>query len=137
MEDRRRCRARLSDGSRRCKKAAILGGTVCASHGGRAPQVRRSARERLDALVEPAIEALRQALEADDVRSIIRAAQIVLDRCGYGPGAKIEVAGNRVGTSEWLDWATNEELVTVRSIIKRATNRMEGGEPRWSEHRRA
>ena len=54
MDDRRRCAANRRDGSGvRCKKAAILGGTVCGSHGGSAPQVRRKAAERLADLIDP------------------------------------------------------------------------------------
>ena len=54
-------------------------------HGGKAPQVEKTARKRLAALVEPAIVALRKALEADDLNATLRAARLVLDRTGYGP----------------------------------------------------
>jgi len=53
--------------------------------------VQRSARDRLNALVEPAIEALQKALQKGDVGEITKAAQIVLDRCGFHP--KTEVSG--------------------------------------------
>lgn len=43
----RRCTATSSRTGERCKRQAILGGTVCASHGGRAPQVQRAAARRL------------------------------------------------------------------------------------------
>lgn len=44
------CKAHTSAG-RPCRRSAISGGTVCASHGGRAPQVRAAANRRL-ALIE-------------------------------------------------------------------------------------
>ena len=45
MDDARRCKARNRSGER-CKRSAIKGGFVCASHGGRAPQVKRAAARR-------------------------------------------------------------------------------------------
>lgn len=90
---RQRCTARISDGSRQCERWAINGSTICATHGGRAPQVQRSARERLAALVEPAIGALQKALKSGDTPAVIRAALGVLDRCGYGPKQSMELSG--------------------------------------------
>jgi hypothetical protein len=58
-------------------------------HGGSAPQVRKSARERLAALADPAIGvlaiALKKAVETNDLSAAIRAAVAVLDRAGYNP----------------------------------------------------
>lgn len=50
----RRCKAHTSKG-KPCRRAPILGGEVCPSHGGRAPQVKAAAERRQ----------LAQALEAD------------------------------------------------------------------------
>jgi hypothetical protein len=94
MEARRqRCTARVSDGSRPCARWAINGSTVCATHGGRAPQVKKSARERLGELVEPALKGLHKALKSEDLPTIVRASQIVLDRCGFHPSQAIELTG--------------------------------------------
>ena len=60
MDDARRCTAKSSWSKQRCKKAAILGGTVCHTHGGGAPQVKRKAKERLEDLIDPD-RALREA----------------------------------------------------------------------------
>lgn len=46
MDDSRRCTGISSRSGKRCKKAAIKGGTVCATHGGAAPQVRAAAERR-------------------------------------------------------------------------------------------
>lgn len=46
MDDKRRCTAKSTRSGKRCKKAAIVGGTVCATHGGAASHVRRAADER-------------------------------------------------------------------------------------------
>ena len=81
----RQCTAKSKRSGQRCKRAPIRGGNVCSMHGGKAPQVEGSARERLASLVDPAIVALRKALEADDLNATLRAARLVLDRTGYGP----------------------------------------------------
>ena len=60
-------------------------------HGGSAPQVQRTARQRLQELVEPAIQGLRAALESGDLGAIIKAARIVLDRTGYTPTSRVEI----------------------------------------------
>ena len=58
---------------------------MCRYHGGGAPQVRAAARDRLRAMAHDAIDALARALEHDDMRSAVRAAQLVLDRAGVEP----------------------------------------------------
>ena len=78
MDESRRCIAHSSQTGEPCKKAAIRGGTVCASHGGQAPQVKKTARERLEALIDPAIDALREVLQrgldSGETPSAVRAA---------------------------------------------------------------
>jgi hypothetical protein len=101
MDDERRCTAHLTDGSgTRCRKAAISGGTVCATHGGSAPQVKRSARERLLEAADPAAARLVRALESEDERAAIRAAQIILDRAGHHPTQAVELSGPGGGPIE-------------------------------------
>lgn len=97
---RQRCTARLSDGSRQCERWAINGSTVCATHGGQAPQVKKSAKERLAELVEPAVEGLHKALKSNELPTIVRASQIVLDRCGFHPSKSIELTGKDGGPIE-------------------------------------
>ena len=60
MDDARQCTANSSWSKKRCRKAAILGGTVCHTHGGGAPQVLKKAKERLEDLIDPD-RALREA----------------------------------------------------------------------------
>jgi len=52
------CTAKTKRGP--CKRWPILGGTVCGTHGGRAPQVKAKALERLADLIDPD-RALREA----------------------------------------------------------------------------
>jgi hypothetical protein len=79
-----KCKAKSSQTGKPCKKPAIKGGTVCASHGGSAPQVKLAASVRLAALVDPAIDrhaALIKSGKPDSVK--LQAAASVLDRAGY------------------------------------------------------
>ena len=69
----------------------MRGQRVCRSHGGASPQAKRSARERLAAMVEPALDGLQRALDGDDIRAVLRAARLVLDRAGYGPASRLEI----------------------------------------------
>jgi hypothetical protein len=71
MKDERRCTATNRSGQR-CRKAAILGGTVCRNQGGGAPQVKQKAAERLADLIDPD-RALREAarLAYSDVRELV------------------------------------------------------------------
>ena len=72
-------------------RPAIPGGTVCRFHGGAAPQVQASARARLAALVDPAINYLGKALKQRAVNPVgFAAARDVLDRNGFKPKEVIE-----------------------------------------------
>ncbi len=96
----RRCTATARNTGERCKRAAIKGGTVCTTHGGNLPQVRKAAKERLLDLVDPALAELHRVLSdknADDAVKV-RAALGILDRTGHGPSAKINVS-----SSKWDD----------------------------------
>jgi hypothetical protein len=134
MDESRRCAAHSSQTGEPCKKAAIRGGTVCASHGGQAPQVKKSARERLAELVEPALEGLHTALKSGEIPSIVKAAQIVLDRTGFHPSKAIELTGEFVGpvevvSAERLDLLSVEEKVVLVELLERVgiSCRSEGG----------
>ena len=82
---RRQCTAKSKQSGERCRRAPIRGGNVCSMHGGGSPQAQKSARERLASLAEPAIDALKRALEDGDISATIRAAQLILDRTGFHP----------------------------------------------------
>ena len=79
----RQCTARSTTSGEQCRKSAIRGGTVCETHGGSAPQVRRKAALRLLELVDPAISTLaREMVQADKSADRQRAANSLLDRAG-------------------------------------------------------
>ena len=88
------CRATSKRTKKSCRKQAIKGGTVCRMHGGGAPQVEKKARERLNDLVDPAINKLAEALEHGKLSpQAITAARDILDRTGYKPGVDLKVTG--------------------------------------------
>ena len=122
---RQRCTAHISDSSRQCERWAINGSTVCATHGGQAPQVKRSAKERLAELVEPALAGLHTALKSGEIPSIVKAAQIVLDRTGFHPSRAIELTGKDGGPIQTenrldLERLSFEERQTLLEILEKA-----------------
>jgi HEAT repeat protein len=79
------CTAHRTNGEP-CKKAPILGGMVCDVHGGRAPQVRKSAQDRLAEMVDPLLtELFRIAQSGDNDAVRLAAIKDALDRAGYKP----------------------------------------------------
>lgn len=83
----------------------MKGQGVCGHHGGRSPQAKRSAKERLAELVEPALEGLYTALKSGEIPSIVKAAQVVLDRTGFHPSqtVKMEIDNPREQLAKLLD----------------------------------
>lgn len=66
----RRCSAKSTRTGQPCKLPPIKGGTVCATHGGAAPQVKRKAEERIAEararfldLLDPSFQVYQQALK--------------------------------------------------------------------------
>lgn len=121
----RRCAAKLSDGSRRCRKYAVKGTTVCPTHGASAPQVKRSARERLDALVDPVISLMTKAIGEADSRpgmelhpQIIKLSQAILDRCGYKPVSQVELLGLENARVEVVKKHGNEVAAIIGDVLR-------------------
>lgn len=86
-----RCTAKSSRTGEPCKKWAIQGGNVCDTHGGRAPQVKQAAMERIkDAAAEVAAELVRLAVYAESESVRVAAGKDILDRAGFGAKQKIE-----------------------------------------------
>ena len=67
---------------------------MCRYHGGMAPQVQKKARERLAALVDPAISRLTQLLrEKKDKRVALSAVKDILDRNELTGRSTLELTG--------------------------------------------
>lgn len=74
------CRAKISKGTRQCKKMAIDGGFVCFKHGGKAPQVMAAAKRRLLEMVNPALTRLEKVITNGEDGPAVRASLGVIDR---------------------------------------------------------
>ncbi len=72
-------------------------------HGGGAPQVRKAARERLAAMVDPALDVLHKAMKMRSKGSpqplAVVAARDILDRAGYKATDKVVISGTGAGGS--------------------------------------
>jgi hypothetical protein len=98
----RQCTA-LNRQGERCGRSSALGQFVCNAHGAKSPLSMRAGRERLLALAEPALDVLYRATrnappcevcgrsDADRDAVAVRAAGMILDRCGFGPSAELAV----------------------------------------------
>ena len=87
------CRAKSSQTGQPCRRWARVGSSVCPSHGGNAPQVKRAADARIRDMAEgPALEAL-DALVRDVKNPSVRlaAARDLLDRAGFGARQKVDL----------------------------------------------
>lgn len=91
----RQCSATTKLHGRRCNRMAVVGAHVCELHGGASPMAKAQARKRLMMLVEPAFEMLIKAMESNDMKSGVRAAEIILDRAGFGPKATLQIQDER------------------------------------------
>ncbi len=87
------CRATSRKGAR-CRRRPIPGGYVCYMHGGAAPQVQASARERLLALQPLAIQTLAKLLARDEFPTVqLGASKDILDRTEGKAAESLHVMG--------------------------------------------
>ena len=106
------CSARRKNGLP-CTRHAIYGGSVCIVHGGAAPQVKASARERIAEMVAPALAVMSKAMAMKTKQGplpiAVTAAKDMLDRAGYKATDKIQLTG--AGPSGEVVFATPAELI--------------------------
>ena len=76
-----------------CGKYPIEGSVVCASHGGRAPQVQRKAAERIALAADPAAAKLLSLMQDPKVPPAVQlaATKDILDRAGIGTTKELEI----------------------------------------------
>lgn len=95
-----RCTAKSKQTQKRCKMAASPGCNVCSFHGVNkvtAEKGARTAAEQLKSLTELAISGLKDALLCGSLSDVCRAAQLVLDRTGFGPSGTLAITGKDGG----------------------------------------
>jgi hypothetical protein len=94
------CKAHNRQGQR-CKRTPIRGGVVCYYHGGAAPQVKASARERLMALQPLAIQTLHNLLHRDEFPTVqLGASKDILDRTEGKAAESLSLTGADGGPLE-------------------------------------
>lgn len=113
----RRCKAVIGNlewAGNRCVKWTIHGGTVCSSHGGNLPEVKKKAQQRLALAADLAAARLihiattkRGVEDKDRIRAIVE----VLDRAGVQGKTTIEV-----------------EVKPWQAMLQRISGRLDGGE---------
>lgn len=127
LMDDRRCRAKSKGSGDRCKRAAIVGGTVCSTHGGKAPRTRAAAERRtaeaevrqilgtvdLEAPDEHPVETLltlirQKRAEVMWLRSVVRGFSedqliwgLTEHRTGLGPEGPVDVETRRTEQNIW------------------------------------
>lgn len=124
----RRCTAHRKNGEQ-CRKWAIYGGTVCATHGGRAAHVRDKARRRIESASDRMAERLLGLAENNlpDGQKVspyvqVQAVNSALDRAGIAPPQKLDVT-----VKPYQELLENLTTVTGGSL---ADFRRANGDPR-------
>lgn len=125
-----RCTARRTNGEP-CKRAPIEGSNVCATHGGRAPQVKRRAQQRLDESSDIAVRRI-VAIMNDDTTPVqvrLAAAKDVLDRAGLSGAHRVELSGEMTLFERSLSEVTYDEVEIVDDLGELAVIDAEVVEP--------
>jgi hypothetical protein len=135
----RRCVATNRAGEQ-CRRAPIRGGAVCPMHGGGIPAVKQAAKERLLAMVEPALDVLYRATrsappcehcgrsDADRDPTAVRAAGMILDRAGLSPALAVTLTQEQPA-APYLQWMPHDRLALISEWIAAAKLAMQVGEP--------
>lgn len=119
MDDARRCTGTSKRSQKRCKRAAILGGTVCSIHGGKSPRAVAAAAERvLDGQVRAELARLETDPVEDPLRELQRLAGQVL--------AWKDALGHRVNELTSIRYTSEtggEQLRAEVALFERAMDR--------------
>ncbi len=121
------CRAKNRAGNP-CGGRVIRGGTVCRMHGGSAPQVKKSARERLDDMIDPALNRLLRLIDDESSGIALAAVKDILDRGGYKAIDRQQISGPDGGPiqTEEVGIDDADRVTRILAILERAGKRAGG-----------
>jgi hypothetical protein len=90
---KQRCTAHGRTSGKPCRNWPVPGATVCRLHGGSAPQVREAARQRLLAMLNPALAELQKILRKPETSDgdRLRAIAQVLTQNGFSPEQAVQI----------------------------------------------
>jgi len=115
------CTANSKQSKTRCRNGSIPGGNVCRFHGGAAPNVKAAAKERLAALVDPAIETLGKLVRDKSPKIRLGAVNSVLDRNGHKGVEVYQELPYTPEDVERLESLSDEELALYVILRKKVT----------------
>jgi len=125
---------------RRCRNFAVLGTTVCITHGAKGPHVEAAIQDRMTRMLEPALKAAHRIVKVgpkcascgqlcgcppEDAKvagAQARVLEILLDRTGHGKKTTVVTEQN---DNAWLQKLTDEEFAMVVELMERAETRAE------------
>ncbi len=122
------CHAHRKTGTQ-CKNNAIPGGFVCRFHGGSAPQVKRKALERLNELVDPAIDEYVTLLKCEQPATVLNTVKDILDRTGHKPTERQEITNYTPEDVETLANLDDIELAAYIELRRKVTQKPAPKEP--------
>jgi hypothetical protein len=124
---RRFCSAHRTNGEP-CKRAPINGGAVCIMHGGKAPQVKAKAEDRIREMVDPALNRLLKLIDSEQDATALAAVKDILDRAGYKQPERQQISGPDGGPIQTEDMTVSDDdrAARVLAIIQRARGRVTG-----------
>ncbi|CAM3636197.1 hypothetical protein H7J08_07885 [Mycobacterium frederiksbergense] len=92
LDHPRRCQARRSNGEP-CRRYAYVGATVCGHHGGKAPQVKRKARQRIDEAQDRMAKALLGIADSGESEAVrLQAIKTALALGGFTEKTAVELS---------------------------------------------
>jgi hypothetical protein len=97
-------------------------------HGGKAPQVKAKAEDRIREMVDPALNRLRELLDDELSGVALAAVKDVLDRAGYAARQRLEHTGADGGPIEFDERIALSEAELdqyVIAIVERARTRLD------------
>ena len=112
-----RCTATSKTTGKPCQSPAIQGGFVCRMHGGSAPQVKASAKERLMALQPLAIQTMHTLMQREEYPTVqLGAARDVLDRTEGKAKETIDLSVKQDPTN-WSDEELRAKVASLSALL--------------------